>query len=67
MENIKGTGVALVTPFLADGDIDFNGLTNLVNHVIDGGLDYLVVLGTRVKQQHYRLLKKMKFWHTLRK
>ncbi len=46
MENIKGTGVALVTPFLADGDIDFNGLTNLVNHVIDGGLDYLVVLGT---------------------
>lgn len=46
MVNIKGTGVALVTPFLANGDIDFNGLTNLVNHVIDGGLDYLVVLGT---------------------
>lgn len=46
MEKIKGTGVALVTPFLADGAIDFEGLTNLVNHVIDGGLDYLVVLGT---------------------
>ena len=46
MEKIKGTGVALVTPFLANGDVDFNGLSNLVNHVIDGGLDYLVVLGT---------------------
>lgn len=46
MEKIKGTGVALVTPFLANGDLDFNGLSNLVNHVIDGGLDYLVVLGT---------------------
>ena len=46
MDKIKGTGVALVTPFLADGAIDFNGLTNLVNHVIDGGLSYLVVLGT---------------------
>ena len=46
MDKIKGTGVALVTPFLADGAVDFDGLSNLVNHVIDGGLDYLVVLGT---------------------
>tara|TARA_B110000046_G_scaffold52102_1_gene58189 strand:- start:63270 stop:64148 length:879 start_codon:yes stop_codon:yes gene_type:complete len=46
MYKIKGTGVALVTPFLADGSIDFDGLSNLVNHVINGGLDYLVVLGT---------------------
>lgn len=46
MEAVKGTGVALVTPFNEDGTIDFEGLTNLVNHVIEGGLDYLVVLGT---------------------
>jgi len=46
MDKIKGTGVALVTPFLTGGSIDFEGLSNLVNHVIDGGLDYLVVLGT---------------------
>jgi len=46
MNTIKGTGVALVTPFLEDGAVDFDGLTNLVNHVIEGGLDYLVVLGT---------------------
>jgi len=46
MDKIKGTGVALVTPFLTGGSIDFEGLSNLVNHVIDRGLDYLVVLGT---------------------
>ncbi|MBL4707649.1 MAG: 4-hydroxy-tetrahydrodipicolinate synthase [Flavobacteriales bacterium] len=46
MEALKGTGVALVTPFNEDGTVDFEGLTNLVNYVIDGGLDYLVALGT---------------------
>ena len=43
---IRGTGVALVTPFNADGSIDFIGLENLVNHCIVGGVEYLVVLGT---------------------
>lgn len=41
-----GTGVALVTPFNTDGTVDHNGLTNLVNHCIKGGVEYLVVLGT---------------------
>lgn len=43
---LKGTGVALVTPFTSDSKVDFVGLEKLVNHVIEGGLDYLVVLGT---------------------
>jgi 4-hydroxy-tetrahydrodipicolinate synthase len=43
---IHGTGVALVTPFLADGSVDFVGLENLVNRCIVGGVEYLVVLGT---------------------
>ncbi|WP_394344424.1 4-hydroxy-tetrahydrodipicolinate synthase [Solitalea koreensis] len=46
MENLKGTGVALVTPFNADNSIDFNGLKKVVEHVIDGGVEYLVPLGT---------------------
>lgn len=46
MEELRGTGVALVTPFKEDKTIDFDALTNLVDHVTDGGLDYLVVLGT---------------------
>ena len=46
-ENIfKGTGIALVTPFKTDLSVDFDALTNIVNHVIDNGADFLVVLGT---------------------
>lgn len=46
MKKLKGTGVALVTPFKKDMRIDFNSLDRLVNHCIDGGVEYLVVLGT---------------------
>ena len=42
----RGTGIALITPFKADGSIDAEALTNIVNHVIDHGADFLVVLGT---------------------
>lgn len=42
----KGTGVAIVTPFSKDGSIDFKGLTNLIEHLIKGKVEYLVVLGT---------------------
>ena len=42
----KGTGIALITPFKADKSIDVEALTNIVNHVIDNGADFLVVLGT---------------------
>jgi len=46
MKEIVGTGVALVTPFKADFSIDTNALENIVNYCVDGGVDYLVVLGT---------------------
>ena len=42
----RGTGIALITPFKADKFIDVEALTNIVNHVIDNGADFLVVLGT---------------------
>lgn len=45
-KKIQGTGVALVTPFHSSGQIDFTSLGRLVNHVIDGGVDFLVALGT---------------------
>ena len=45
-QEFKGTGVAIVTPFLENGDIDKSGLENLVEHLINGKVDYLVVLGT---------------------
>jgi len=46
MNKIKGTGVALVTSFNEDKSVDYKGLENLLNHVIDGGVDYLVLMGT---------------------
>ena len=42
----KGTGVAIVTPFKKDFSVDENALTKLVNHLIDGKVEYLVILGT---------------------
>ncbi len=41
-----GTGVALVTPFKKDESIDFRALTNVVEHVINNGVEFLVALGT---------------------
>ncbi|NQY30795.1 MAG: 4-hydroxy-tetrahydrodipicolinate synthase [Flavobacteriaceae bacterium] len=46
MNKFLGTGVALVTPFNSDKSIDFIALERIVNYVIDGGVEYLVVLGT---------------------
>jgi len=42
----KGTGIAIITPFKADGSIDFAALEKLVEHWINGKAEYLVVLGT---------------------
>src|SRR5688572_14518317 len=42
----KGTGVALVTPFQNDGSIDFKSLSKVIEHVIKGGVEYVVSLGT---------------------
>ena len=46
MEELKGTGVALITPFKEDGSVDVLALKNVVAHNIAGNIDYLVVLGT---------------------
>ncbi|MCE3279792.1 MAG: 4-hydroxy-tetrahydrodipicolinate synthase [Bacteroidetes bacterium] len=42
----KGTGVAIVTPFNKDGNVDFKSLEKLVNFIIKGGVEYVVVMGT---------------------
>ena len=46
MQSIIGTGVALVTPFKEDFSIDTEALKRIVNFSIDGGIEYLVILGT---------------------
>ena len=46
LNKLKGTGVALVTPFHKDGSIDFKSLRKLLEKCIDGKVEYLVPLGT---------------------
>ncbi|HLF45936.1 MAG TPA: 4-hydroxy-tetrahydrodipicolinate synthase [Chitinophagaceae bacterium] len=45
-EKFTGTGVAIVTPFLQDGKIDWTSFEKVINHIINGKCEYLVVLGT---------------------
>lgn len=46
MTQLKGVGVALVTPFKADGSVDCDALGRVIDYVIKGQVNYLVVLGT---------------------
>lgn len=45
-DRLSGLGVALVTPFTDSGEVDYVALDRLVDYVIEGGVDYLVVMGT---------------------
>lgn len=45
-KNFRGTGVAIVTPFHKQRNVDFTALGNIIEHVINNGVDYIVCLGT---------------------
>jgi 4-hydroxy-tetrahydrodipicolinate synthase len=46
MKGLKGTGVAIITPFKNDSSIDFAALGRVIEHVIKGGINYIVAMGT---------------------
>ncbi len=46
MNKFAGTGVAMITPFNEDGSIDWNSLSKTINHLTNGKIEYIVVLGT---------------------
>ena len=46
MNELKGLGTALITPFKADGSVDFEALARLLDTQLTGHVDYIVVLGT---------------------
>src|SRR5215217_437755 len=62
MKKFHGTGVALVTPFNADGSVDYEGLKNLINYLIDGKVEYLVSLGTTGEASTLNKNEKKKIW-----
>ena len=43
---LAGVGVAMITPFTTEGQVDYQALGEMVNYVIEGGVDYIVALGT---------------------
>jgi 4-hydroxy-tetrahydrodipicolinate synthase len=45
-DQLSGTGVALITPFKEDKSVDYDALKALINFVIEGGVNYVVTLGT---------------------
>jgi 4-hydroxy-tetrahydrodipicolinate synthase len=46
MFDFKGTGVAIITPFDKNKLVDYKALKKLINYIIEGGVDYIVTLGT---------------------
>ncbi|MCG3166405.1 MAG: 4-hydroxy-tetrahydrodipicolinate synthase [Bacteroidia bacterium] len=46
ISKFRGTGVAIITPFKNDGSVDYKGLEKVVQHIIKGKCEYIVVLGT---------------------
>ncbi|HOZ13840.1 MAG TPA: 4-hydroxy-tetrahydrodipicolinate synthase [Tenuifilaceae bacterium] len=45
-EQFRGLGVAMVTPFNQDKEIDYDATEKLIEHLVTGGVDFLVVMGT---------------------
>ena len=54
--------MAVVTPFQTNGQVDYNGLKNVINYLIDGGVEYLVSLGTTGENATLSQAEKDKVW-----
>lgn len=64
MNKFHGTGVALVTPFKIDGSVDHSGLKITIDHIINGGVEYLVSLGTTGETATLTSNEKKAIWET---
>lgn len=64
--NLRGLGVALVTPFKKDLSVDTEALIRLVEHNIDNGTDYLVVMGTTAENATLKSEEKQQVIQTVK-
>ena len=62
MKEIRGTGVALITPFKEDQSVDYDALEQIINFQIENGVDYLVSLGTTGETATLTTEEKQKVW-----
>ncbi|MEQ8712881.1 MAG: 4-hydroxy-tetrahydrodipicolinate synthase [Cyclobacteriaceae bacterium] len=61
----RGTGVALATPYNKDGSVDHIALDRLVKHTVNGGVNYLVVMGTTAESPTLSMTEKAKVLDTV--
>ena len=66
MKNIFGTGVALISPMRADNSLDLESLKRLTAHIIEGGVDYIVALGTTSEAATLSLEEKQEVLQTIK-
>lgn len=64
MNKFHGTGVAIITPFKADGSVDHSALRTVIDHIINGGVEYLVSLGTTGEAATLSSDEKKAVWET---
>jgi 4-hydroxy-tetrahydrodipicolinate synthase len=62
MNKFYGTGVAIVTPFESNSEVDYNGLRAIINYLIEGGIEYIVSLGTTGESVTLSKDEKKKVW-----
>ena len=61
-EKFTGTGIAIITPFHADGKIDWESFSKLIEFWINGKVEYLVVLGTTGESATIHVRKSRKYF-----
>lgn len=62
MKKFHGTGVAVVTPFQTDGSVDFPALENILENLINNGINYLISLGTTGESAALSSAEKKEIW-----
>ena len=54
---LSGVGAAMITPFTADGRVDYKALARMIDYVIEGGVDYIVALGTTAETPTHAVVR----------
>jgi 4-hydroxy-tetrahydrodipicolinate synthase len=62
MNKFHGTGVAVITPFQTDGQVDYDALGKLINYLIEGGVEYIASLGTTGESATLSSDERKKVW-----
>jgi 4-hydroxy-tetrahydrodipicolinate synthase len=62
-DQLKGTGVAIVTPFKKDQSVDYEALKKLIDFIISGGVEYVVSLGTTGETPTLDKLEKLEIFN----